>query len=118
MCPLKRSDSAKKKSLTSVSLRSIFSIRKTPARLAVVFSWPGAAGAVVAAVAEAAVVAAVAVAVVVAAAAVAALRGELAAFAKADGSSITLTDVGFWPGSIMSTRPIHVILVSCDLHLM
>ena len=59
--------------------------------------------AVVAAVAEAAVVAVVAAAVVVAAAAVAARRGELAAFAKADHPSITLTNEVF--GRVRQCRP-------------
>jgi len=66
------------------------STRRTPRRPRLAYSLPGVA-AVVVAVAGAAEVAVAAAVVVVAAAAVAALRGEPAAFAKADHSSITLT---------------------------
>ena len=83
--------------------------------------------AVVAGVAEAAEVAVAAAVVVVAVAVVAALRGELAAFAKADHSSIALTNEVSGrvrqrrPGRSMWCQP-HVIFASpairsrCLLH--
>jgi hypothetical protein len=80
--------------------------------------------AVVAAVAEAAELAAVALvaAVAVVAAAVAALRGELAAFAKADLFPIALTNEVSGrvrqrrPGQSMWCQP-HAICAPCDLRL-
>src|SRR5260370_36931772 len=53
MCRLRRSCSVKKKSPTSVSLRSICSTRRTREPLAAPYTWLGVAGAVAAEVAEA-----------------------------------------------------------------
>jgi hypothetical protein len=63
-------------------------------------------------VAEAAAVAVVAEAAVAVAVAVAVLPGALAASAETVSFLLTVTNANHhWPGSTMSTRPIHVLLV-------